>query len=124
MRGFGLRAWPSGQKTFFVRYRNREGRIRKLNLGRYGTLTVDQARARARAELGAVAQGEDPAAAVMTIAPDAQWPSCAKLTMRRWPRVSYLAGRACRKSLRPSIPIAAASASHPAAVRARARLPI
>src|SRR5688572_14438899 len=61
LRGFAVRVWPSGQKTFLLRYRNREGRARKLTLGRYGPLTVDQAREMARARLGEVAQGSDPA---------------------------------------------------------------
>lgn len=61
LRGFAVRVWPSGQKTFLLRYRNREGRARKLTLGRYGPLTVDQAREMARARLGEVAQGGDPA---------------------------------------------------------------
>jgi integrase len=61
-RGFGVRVWPSGQKTFFMRYRNDEGRLRKLTLGRYGALTVDQARTMAISKLGDVARGGDPVA--------------------------------------------------------------
>jgi integrase len=60
-RGFAVRVWPSGQKTFFIRYRNREGRLRKLTLGRYGALTVDQARTIAGGRMGDVARGGDPA---------------------------------------------------------------
>lgn len=66
LRGFGLRAEPSGTKTFFVRYRpkgaGRGGSKRFVTIGRYGPLTVEEARQRAKALLGAVAAGDDPAA--------------------------------------------------------------
>src|SRR3954462_5820970 len=62
LRGFAVRVWPSGQRAFFVRYRNKEGRLRKFTLGRFGPLTVSQARTLAAAKLGEVAQGLDPAA--------------------------------------------------------------
>ena len=61
LRGFGIRVIPSGLKSFILQYRNAEGRSRRIVLGRYGVLTVDQARDRARIKLGAVASGVDPA---------------------------------------------------------------
>ncbi|MBB4266680.1 tyrosine-type recombinase/integrase [Roseospira visakhapatnamensis] len=61
LRGFGVRVIASGLKTFVVQYRSAEGRSRRMTLGRFGPLTVDQARARARVTLGAVAAGDDPA---------------------------------------------------------------
>jgi integrase len=64
--GFGLRVSPAGTKTFILRYRpRRAGRSapkRFMTLGRYGPVTVEEARDRARAILGAVADGRDPAA--------------------------------------------------------------
>src|SRR3546814_17796875 len=62
IRGFGIRVLPSGLKTFIIQYRNAEGIKRRVNLGRFGVLTVDQARDLAKIKLGAVASGEDPAA--------------------------------------------------------------
>jgi integrase len=61
LRGFGLRAIPSGLKTFILQYRNAEGRSRRIVVGRYGVLTVEQARDLAKIKLGAVAGGADPA---------------------------------------------------------------
>lgn len=62
LRGFGVRAKPSGVKTFLVQYRNVEGRTRRLVLGQYGALTPEAARDRAREKLAGVARGEDPSA--------------------------------------------------------------
>jgi len=61
IRGFGVRVLPSGLKTFILQYRNAEGIKRRTNLGRYGVMTVEQARDKAKIKLGAVAAGEDPA---------------------------------------------------------------
>lgn len=79
IRGFGVRVLPSGLKTFIVQYRNTEGIKRRINLGRYGVITVDQARDLAKIKLGAVAGGEDPAQALhqsrkgMTVAEICDW---------------------------------------------------
>lgn len=61
LRGFGVRAMPSGLKVFVLQYRNEEGRSRRIVLGRYGVLTVEQARKQAVMKLGSVAAGVDPA---------------------------------------------------------------
>src|SRR6185295_19103921 len=61
--GFGVRLEPSGRKTFVARYRaggGRTGKLRQATIGRYGTLTVDQARMKAKKLLGAAAGGGDP----------------------------------------------------------------
>src|SRR5690606_7939664 len=42
IRGFGVRVLPSGLKTFIVQYRNAEGIKRRVNLGRFGVITVEQ----------------------------------------------------------------------------------
>ncbi|MCH4151547.1 MAG: site-specific integrase [Sphingobium sp.] len=64
IRGFGVRALPSGLKTFIIQYRNASGAKHRINLGRYGLMTVEQARDLARIKLGAVAAGDDPAEAL------------------------------------------------------------
>jgi integrase len=66
LSGFGVRVMRSGVSTFFVQYRTaggRRGRKRRVTIGRYGPLTVEQARAAAKQMLGEVALGGDPAAA-------------------------------------------------------------
>jgi integrase len=64
LAGFGLRVEASGTKTFVVRYRTegggRSAPRRFVTVGRFGTLTVPQARKKANALLGKVANGEDP----------------------------------------------------------------
>ena len=66
LKGLGARVDPSGAKTFVLRYRPKSHGAnspkRFVTIGRYGVLTVDEARNRAREILGAVASGEDPAA--------------------------------------------------------------
>ena len=62
IRGLGVRLKPSGTKTFFVQYRNQARRTRRLVVGQYGVLTVEQARALAREHLTSVIKGEDPSA--------------------------------------------------------------
>ena len=51
---------PSGVAAYLVQYRNREGRTRRLVLGRVGTLTPDEARTLAGDKLKEVAKGGDP----------------------------------------------------------------
>jgi integrase len=61
LRGFGVRVLPSGLKTFVLQYRNTADKERRIKLGRYGIMTVEQAREDAKVKLGAIAKGEDPA---------------------------------------------------------------
>lgn len=64
LAGFGVRIRPGGAKTFIAQYRaggGRNGQTRRYTVGRYGVMTVDEARLDARAILLAAAQGHDPA---------------------------------------------------------------
>lgn len=65
LAGFGLRVEPTGAKTFIAKYRSngggRNAMQRVVTIGRYGSLTPDQARKQAKIVLGNVAAGADPA---------------------------------------------------------------
>ena len=61
-KGFGCRIRESGVKSFFVFYISPvTGKKTRYSMGRYGQLTLIQARDEARKVLGAVAKGRDPA---------------------------------------------------------------
>lgn len=59
--GFGARIFPTGKKTFYVDYYNQAGQRKRMSLGGFGPLTVDEARKMARINLGDALRGEDPA---------------------------------------------------------------
>lgn len=58
--GFGVRVSPSGDKSYFVMYWSL-GRRRRLTLGKYPELSLADARREAKARMGEVATGKDPA---------------------------------------------------------------
>lgn len=62
LTGFGLRVSAAGAVAYVVRYRTPEGRQRLATIGKHGPLTPDQARAKAKDLLHAIAQGGDPLA--------------------------------------------------------------
>lgn len=59
--GFGLRITPKGTRTFFLQYRA-HGKEHRINIGRYGTITVQQAQKEAQRLCGIVSSGGDPKA--------------------------------------------------------------
>jgi len=59
--GFGLRVTSGGVKSFIVEKRI-NGKVKRITLGRYGNLTVEQARKQAMLTLGEIVTGKDPIA--------------------------------------------------------------
>ncbi|HEX7776230.1 MAG TPA: integrase arm-type DNA-binding domain-containing protein, partial [Parvibaculum sp.] len=62
LKGFGVRVKPTGIKTYFLQYRNKQGRSRRYTLGRHGVFAPEEARKLARLRLADIQYGEDPAA--------------------------------------------------------------
>lgn len=60
VNGFGMVVQPSGTKAFIFQYRDRAGQKRRLKIGDYGPLTVDQARNIAIKFYADVREGKDP----------------------------------------------------------------
>ena len=60
--GFLLKVTPAGRKIFMIVYRTNSGDRRKPAIGRFGELTVEQARRIAQDWLADVRQGRDPSA--------------------------------------------------------------
>lgn len=61
VRGFGLRVSVSGSKSFIYQTRV-NGKERRITIGRFGSITVEQARDQARKHAAQVASGIDPVA--------------------------------------------------------------
>jgi integrase len=60
LKGFGIRIFPTGRRTYFVQYRNQYGHTRRKKIGVHGTITAELAREEAKKILGDVAKGRDP----------------------------------------------------------------
>lgn len=60
--GFLLKVTPTGRKTFMVAYTAGNGQRRKPAIGRFGEITVEQARSIAQDWLAEVRRGRDPSA--------------------------------------------------------------
>jgi len=58
--GFGLRVFASGKRSYLIQYRA-EGRTRRYTIGLHGVWTPETARQEAKAQLGRVARGDNPA---------------------------------------------------------------
>jgi hypothetical protein len=64
LAGFAVRVWPSGKKVFTYEYRPAGSTTkRKVTIGTFGAITVDQARDQAKVLAGQIVKGENPAEA-------------------------------------------------------------
>jgi integrase len=59
LAGFGLRVTAAGSRTFLAQYSTPTGK-RRVPLGAFGVITVDEARRKAKSVLGMAADGRDP----------------------------------------------------------------
>jgi integrase len=57
--GFGIRVFPSGRKKFFMEY-GPETRRRRMTIGAYGDLTLDDAKEKASKIQASIIDGDDP----------------------------------------------------------------
>jgi hypothetical protein len=83
LRGFGVQVMPSGLKSFVIQYRTPEGRHRRVVIGRYGLMTVEEARTLAHEQLVAVSKGVDPVAEAAKAAGSRPSPKSATGTLPR-----------------------------------------
>ena len=60
VRGFLVKVTPAGGRIFMLQYRTNAGERRKPAIGRFGELTVEQARSIAQDWLADVRKGKDP----------------------------------------------------------------
>src|SRR3984957_17933451 len=60
LKGFGVIVYPTGLKTYAAQYR-KDGRSHRVVIGKHGRLTPDEARKEAKALLGDVEKGANPA---------------------------------------------------------------
>lgn len=58
--GFCVRVYPSGRKTYFYQYRNKDRITHKIKIGVHGTITTEIAREKATQLALKVSAGEDP----------------------------------------------------------------
>jgi len=62
VKGFGIRVFSTGRRTYFVQYRNSAAKTRRQKIGQHGVITADQAREEAKIILSDVCRGGDPSA--------------------------------------------------------------
>ena len=96
LRGFGVQVMPSGLKSFVIQYRSPEGRPRRTVIGRYGLMTVEEARRIAHEKLVAVSKGLDP-----LDSPDSKVKGITVAEVCDWYLAEAEAGRILGRSRRP-----------------------
>lgn len=60
--GFCVRVYPTGRKTYFFQYRNKNHETHKVKIGVHGSITTEVAREKARQLALSTSLGEDPSA--------------------------------------------------------------
>ncbi len=58
--GFCVRVYPTGRKTYFLQYRNKDNETHKVKIGVHGSITTEGARAKAVQLALSISLGEDP----------------------------------------------------------------
>ena len=81
LQGFGVRAYPSGQKYYVVQTRARGRAAKRVTVGRHGVITAEEARRRAALIVARIKAGEDPVAEPIA-AKRADGPTVAVLAQR------------------------------------------
>lgn len=72
LKGFGVRVFPTGRRTYFIQYRNAHGNTRRKKIGVHGIITAELAREEAKKLLGDVAKGQDPSVELKVVSNDIQ----------------------------------------------------
>lgn len=65
--GFCVRIYPSGKKTYFLQYRNKNKKTHKIKLGVHGTTTTELAREKAVKLSLSISVGEDPSVSLPAV---------------------------------------------------------
>lgn len=67
IRGFCLRIYPSGKKTYFLQYRNGQNVTKKIKIGVHGSITTECAREKASQLSLEIGAGQDPSEKIAAI---------------------------------------------------------
>lgn len=84
---FGVRVFPTEKKSFVITYRNSFGTKRIMTIGKFGVLTLQQAREKAKKLLVEVNEGEDPIAEKQSLAAGQTIASLCDVYMERHAKV-------------------------------------
>ena len=100
IKGFGLRVYPTGRRTYFVQYRNEFQRTRRKKIGVHGHVTTEQAREMAKGLLGDVAKGGDPSQEVQARKIKASIADLAKEYLEVYAKPPNKAPKSCKEDKR------------------------
>lgn len=83
IKGFGLKIFPTGMRSFFFDYRI-DGRHRQITIGRFPQITVEMARQIVRQKIGILASGVDPGGEKVHAAPGRTMKALCEDYMEQW----------------------------------------